>query len=84
MPQPSESQTQLIFRRLTTPLPTGRVRVQIEVRIEGTLLGRIGPARGGWRYVPAGVGRRAWPVGEVFPTAEACKQALSKESEAAA
>jgi hypothetical protein len=84
MPQPSDNHNQLTFRRLTTPLPTGRVRVQIEARLAGTLLGRIGPVRGGWRYVPAGVGRRAWPVGEVFPTAEECKQALSKESEAAA
>lgn len=76
------------FRRLTTPLPTGRVRVQIEVRrVSGegqekqthSLLGRIVQTRGGWRFVPAGnakVGQIA--TGKVWATAEECKRSLQE------
>ena len=82
----SASPTNLLtFYRQTTPMPDGRVRVQIQVRLEGPagkmLLGRISPARRpgggtGWRYMPMGAGRQGWKVGEVWPTAEECKQSL--------
>lgn len=67
------------FRRLVTPLPTGRVRVQIEVRqvsVAGRLLlGKIIQARGGWRFVPVG-GAGESHTGKVWATAEECKRSL--------
>jgi hypothetical protein len=75
------NESRVEFRRLVTPLPTGRVRVQIEVRqIEGKcLLGKIIQARGGWRFVPIGgaeAGSR--DSGKVWATAEECKRSVQE------
>jgi hypothetical protein len=74
----------LDFRRVVRPLPTGRVKVVTEVRLEGKLVGRISQVRGGWQYRPIGskmggksaVGAEA---GEVFPTVDECKRSLPAE-----
>jgi hypothetical protein len=82
------------FRRIVHPLPTGRVRVQIEVRQigggeqernspgggSGRLVGRIVQVRGGWQFRPAGVGtgRLVSQSGQVWPTAEECKRSLQE------
>jgi hypothetical protein len=53
------------FRRLTSPQPDGRVRIQIECRLEGILLGKILQVRGGFQYRPvgSGIGRRGSATG---------------------
>jgi hypothetical protein len=76
----------LEFRRQVIPLPTGRVRVTVDVRLGGILTGRIIQVRGGWQYRPvgSGIGKRGraggWGVGEVWPTVEECKQAIAGEA----
>ena len=72
------NESRVEFRRLVTPLPTGRVRVQIEVRqTEGKrLLGRIIQVRGGWRFVPIGGASR--DNGGVWATAEECKRSVQE------
>ena len=73
------------FRRLTEPLPNGRVRIRIECRLGGILLGKILQVRGGFQYRPigSGLGKRGhdggWKVGEVYPTAAECKQSIAGE-----
>jgi hypothetical protein len=73
------SQPVLTFRRLTDPLPSGRVRVSIEVWTAGwqgreKMLGKIVQARqGGWQYRPV-----SGPAGQVYATAAECKQAVEQ------
>jgi hypothetical protein len=76
--QRSEGEQQLEFRRVVVPLPTGRVRVSLEVRRAGVrrLLGRIVQVRGGWQYRAAD-----GKVGAIFRTAAECRQAISREAE---
>jgi hypothetical protein len=72
------SQPVLTFRRLTDPLPSGRVRVSIEVWTAGwqgreRQLGRISQVRGGWQFRAV-----SGKMGEVYAAAAECKQAIEK------
>lgn len=84
----NENNPRIEFRRLVTPLPTGRVRVQIEVRRVGeegqeqrrsSLLGKIVQTWGGWRFVPVGGAKISQiATGKVWATAEECKRSLQE------
>lgn len=58
----------LTFRRVTQPLPDGRVRVRLDVWCAGRQLGRIVPSgAGSWQWQPArevaGRAPRRWYAG---------------------
>lgn len=77
MPQPSE----ITFRHRTTPLPDGKVRVQIEVSQAGRLIGRIVQCRGGWAFLEARVSRRKGAQAGgvlVWKTAEEARRAVAE------
>jgi hypothetical protein len=78
-----ESANHLAFRRCTFPLPSGRVRVQIEVRQGSKLAGRIVQVRGGWQFRSVGSGqprKEGGGTGEVFRTTEECKKWVAESA----
>lgn len=69
-----EPASQLQFRRLVTPRSDGRVKVVLECRLAGRLLGRIvqvGSQR--WQFRPV-----SGPLGEVCRTAEEVKRGVGE------
>lgn len=88
MSQPASqpvSEGEVIFRRIVTPLPTGRVRVKIEARQGGKLIGRITQAGPLWRFTPA---TDQWPrwrgKGMLWRTAEEARRGVSASAGEAA
>lgn len=76
----SQGQGEITFRRRTTPLPDGRVRVQLEVSQGGRRLGTIIQTRGGWAFLEARVSRRKGAQAGgvlVWKTAEEAKRAVA-------
>lgn len=68
---------EVVFRRIVTPLPTGRVRVTIEARQGGKLLGRITQVGPLWRLTPAADQWPRWKGrGMLWRTAEEARRAI--------